>query len=79
MTTEEILKTLTDVMNETFEIDYDVQTSTSADDIDEWDSIAHIELISKIEAHYGVRFALGELQDLQNVGDFIKLVQEKLS
>ena len=77
MTTESILTTLKTIINETFDVDHDVTLTTNADDIDEWDSITHIELISKMESHYGVRFALGELQDLQNVGDFIKLVQEK--
>ncbi len=42
-----------------------------------WDSLAHIELIEMVERHFGVRFALGELQDLKEVGDLVDLVQEK--
>ncbi len=42
-----------------------------------WDSLAHIELIEMVERHFGVKFALGELQDLKEVGDLVDLVQEK--
>lgn len=42
-----------------------------------WDSLAHIELIEMVESHFKVRFALGELQDLKEVGDLVDLVVEK--
>ncbi len=77
MNKDEVLVTLKNIINTTFDINYDVVESTSAEDIDEWDSISHIELITKMEEHFGVRFALGELQDLQNVGDMATLVIEK--
>ena len=77
MSIESVLEKMKSIINETFDIDFDVEMQTSAEDIDEWDSISHIELITKMEEHFGVRFALGELQDLQNVGDMAKLVIEK--
>ena len=77
MNIETVLEKMKTIINETFDIDFDIQAQTSAEDIDEWDSISHIELITKMEEHFGVRFALGELQDLQNVGDMAKLVIEK--
>lgn len=42
-----------------------------------WDSLAHIELIEMVEHHFGVKFGLGELQDLKEVGDLVDLVIEK--
>jgi acyl carrier protein len=42
-----------------------------------WDSLAHIELIEMVESHFKVRFALGELQDLKEVGDLIDLIVKK--
>ncbi len=42
-----------------------------------WDSLAHIELIEMVERHFKVRFALGELQDLKEVGDLVDLILEK--
>lgn len=80
MTNEEILKQVTTIIHETFENDTLVVTnSTSAADVDEWDSMTHIQLITAIEAQYKLRFALGELQALKNVGDMVNLIQKKLS
>lgn len=51
---------------------------TTASDIPEWDSLMHISLVSAIEKFFKVKFALGELQDLKNVGDMIDLVSSKI-
>ncbi len=53
--------------------------ATSAKDVDEWDSFAHVSLIMSIEKHYGIRFALGELQDLKNVGELVHMIGSKLN
>ena len=47
--------------------------------VDGWDSLAHINLVAAIEEAYQVTFALGELQDLKDVGDMIDLLDKKLS
>ena len=51
---------------------------SNANNVKDWDSLAHINLVSAIEKHYKIRFALGELQELKNVGDMIDLIQVKL-
>jgi acyl carrier protein len=80
MTNENILKEITSIIHETFENDRLIVTSsTSADDVDEWDSMTHIQLISSIEKKYKIRFALGELQALKNVGEMVELIQKKLN
>jgi acyl carrier protein len=43
-----------------------------------WDSLAHINLVSETEREFGVRFALGELESLRNVGDMVDLIAKKL-
>ena len=42
-----------------------------------WDSLAHIEIIELTELHFGVKFALGELQDLKEVRDLVNLILKK--
>jgi acyl carrier protein len=80
MTNEEILQTITIIMREVLEVpDLNVTNDTSAADVDEWDSMTHIQIIASIEGKYKVRFALGELQALKNVGDMIGLIQKKLN
>jgi acyl carrier protein len=54
-----------------------VDRTASALSVDGWDSLAHINLIAAIEEHFGVRFALGELEELQCVGDMVDLIERK--
>lgn len=75
----ENLKKLESIINSTFDTSYSIEASTSAEDIDEWDSISHIELIGQIEEEFKIRFALSELQDLKNVGEMANLISEKLA
>jgi acyl carrier protein len=42
-----------------------------------WDSLAHISIIEMVERRFKVKFALGELQDLKEVGDLVDLVVAK--
>jgi acyl carrier protein len=44
-----------------------------------WDSLVHINLVSETEREFGVRFALGELESLKNVGDMVDLIAAKLN
>ena len=78
MNQEQVLEKISTLINETFDTEYIINDETSAEQIDEWDSISHIELISNIENSFGVRFGLGELQELKNVGDMATLVVSKL-
>lgn len=54
-----------------------VKRSSNANNTKNWDSLAHIEIIQMVEIHFKVRFALGELQDLKEVGDLVDLVVKK--
>ena len=79
MNSTEIFNNVVASMKEVFEDDsIVVTTETNAEDIENWDSLTHIVLISTIEKKFKLRFALGELQALRNVGDMVKLIQNKL-
>ena len=54
-----------------------VQKTTTASDIEGWDSLAHVSLIVAIERQFKIKFRLGEIQDLKNVGEMIELIQQK--
>jgi len=75
MTHDEILAKLQIIFRDVFDDSSLVITdNTNAEDIDEWDSLNHITLVAAIEKEFGIHFALGELQELENVGDMIKLM-----
>lgn len=58
--------------------DLTITRESSAENVDGWDSLAHINLISAIEQEFHIRFALGELETLKNVGEMIDLMHRKL-
>lgn len=75
MTEKEILVQMQDIFRDIFEDDViEITSDTNADDIDEWDSFNHINLVAAIEKSFNIKFALGELQELSDVGDMIKLM-----
>ena len=79
MTREEIFNGVQDIFRDIFdEDDLVLQDSTNADDIEEWDSLNHINLVSAIEKEFKIRFALGELTALKDVGAMIDLMVRKL-
>lgn len=51
----------------------------TAADVDNWDSLSHISIITAIEQHYGIRFTLGELDSFHEIGDLITMVDRKLA
>jgi acyl carrier protein len=80
MTGNEMLKKLEGIFRDIFdEEDLKISNETTAEDIEDWDSLAHINLVVAIEKEFNVKFALGELQLLQNVGDMVELILKKFS
>jgi acyl carrier protein len=51
----------------------------NASNTEGWDSLAHINLISSIEQHFGISFDLGELESLEDVGQMADLMEQKLA
>ncbi len=55
----------------------EISDQTTAADVDEWDSLAHINLVVAMEKEFKIKFALGELQAMRNVGDMMALIEKK--
>ncbi len=56
----------------------DITRTSTADDIDDWDSLTHMNLVMAVEQAFKIRFALGELQKLKNVGDMLDMINTKI-
>jgi len=53
--------------------------NTTAEDVDEWDSLSNIRLISEVEKHFGIKFKLREILKLKNVGELCTSVNKKIA
>jgi len=79
MSTEQIYDKLNDIFREVFDDDeITVTATTTAKDIDDWDSLVHINLIAAIEQEFGLKFNMGQIITLENVGDMVKVIEESL-
>jgi len=50
----------------------------TSSDVDNWDSLTHMLMITKVEEEFGVKFKLKELNKLRMVGDLIATIESKL-
>ena len=51
--------------------------ASNASNVEDWDSLAHVNIVTAVERHFKIRFALGELQELKNVGDMVEMIKRK--
>ena len=56
-----------------------ISATTSASDISDWDSLAQIRLLMAMEQSFEIQFSLDEVEDLQNVGEIVELIMEKVN
>lgn len=75
MTEQDILTAVQDIFRDNFDDDTLVITrETCADDIEDWDSLEQINLLTAIEKKFSIKFKLADVRNLKNVGDLLDLV-----
>jgi len=79
METHEILAEVTRIFvkvldNDSIALDH----TTTANDIEGWDSITHVQLIVAIEKHFNIRFTSSEIQKFRNVGNICEAIKVKV-
>ena len=60
------------------EIEIELKESTTAEDVEEWDSLTHIQIINELEKQFKFRFSTQEIESLKNLGDMVNLISEKI-
>lgn len=80
MTHEEILKELQPVFRDVFDDeDITVNDATTANDIEDWDSLAHMQLISAVEEAFNIHFNIGEINSFANVGEMVDCIAKHMA
>ncbi len=79
MTREELFRKITEIFREEFDDDtLVIVDETNAEDIEDWDSLAHVELVMAMEKEFSMKFNLKEVGQLQNVGEMADLILRKM-
>ena len=78
MTNQEINEKLNGVFSDVFDEKIVVTPQTTASDIEDWDSLTHITLISEVEDAFNVKFSMKEVMGMQNVGEMIDIIQKRI-
>ena len=80
MNQAEIYTKLREVMIDVFDLDdLDLKPETTAQDVPGWDSLSNIRFILALEETFGLRFSALEIGSNNNVGEFVGLLETKLS
>lgn len=75
MTHEALMSDIQDIFRDNFDDDSLVITrETTADDIEDWDSLEQINLLTAMEKKFGIKFTLDDVRGLANIGDMADLI-----
>ena len=79
MSREEVFERLNGVFRDVFDDDsIEVNDRTTADDIEDWDSLEHINLMAAVESEFGIKFSMGQGVTMKNVGEMVDIILQKV-
>jgi acyl carrier protein len=80
MTREEVFAKLNEVFQDVFDDEsITVEDKTTTDDIEDWDSLEHINLIVALEKEFGMKFTMGEVTGMKNVGEAADIILSRIA
>lgn len=80
MTREEVFETLNEVFRDVFDDEsITVNETTTSEDIEDWDSLEHINLIAAVEQEFGMKFSMGQVVTMKNVGEMADIIMSQIA
>lgn len=78
MERNDVLKQIAEILEDVTDNDaVAITESSTADEVDGWDSLSHIQLVVAIEKHFRIKFTASEIQKWKNVGEMIDSILAK--
>jgi acyl carrier protein len=78
MNADPILRELQPIFSDVLDLPgLQLTPESNATNVEGWDSLAHVNLVVAIEKRFKIKFGLGELQTLKNVGEMAALIRRK--
>ena len=78
MNKEELWKRLNEVFRDVIDDKkINVNENTTSEDIEDWDSLEHINLIEAVEQEFSMRFKMKEVSGMKNVGEMAAIISER--
>lgn len=75
MTREEVYERLNEVFREVFDDEsIEVCDETTSDDIEDWDSLEHINLVDAVEQEFDIKFTMAQVVGMKNVGEMVDVI-----
>jgi acyl carrier protein len=75
----DITERLTNVFRNVFQDDAIILTpQMTADDVEGWDSLSHVNLIIAVEIEFGIDFSQAEIRTFENVGALLRTIESKV-
>lgn len=79
MTREEVFEGLHEVFGDVFDDeDIQIRDETTANDIEDWDSLEHINLVVAVEKKFNIKFNMGEVNNMKNVGEMADIILKRV-
>jgi acyl carrier protein len=79
MNTEDILKEVNDIFIDILDNEHiELSMITTANDVEDWDSLTHIQLVVAIEKHFRIRFTASQIQQWKNVGEMCAEINKRI-
>ena len=79
MSREEVFERLNEVFRDVFDDEtIVVGETTTANDIEDWDSLEHINLMAAVESEFAIKFSMGQVVTMKNVGEMADIILQKL-
>ena len=79
MERQDIVEKLTGIFKSIFgNASLELKEEMTANDVENWDSLSHMQMISEVEKEFDIKFKLKDLNKMKQVGNLIDIIKSKL-